>query len=157
MPFVATAISSLAFVVMGSIFFFLDLRVHEGVSFFKRRSVLRAGVAAPARILADKMLNKSVARTGTPRSAYAIDYEVLPPGAPPFRAHGVEVLTMLEDRANLQASRRGALDGTDVTVPVRFDPKSNVVVLVRADTAAYERDVEARRQEAKESLRKLNG
>jgi len=143
---------ALAFAVMGFIFFFIDLRVHGGVTIFKRRHVLRSGTSAPARILSDEMLDKRVVRFGALRSAYSIVYEVLPPGGQPFRAKGIEVMTLVEDNANLRAARRAALDGTGVTVQVRFDPQSHVVVLVRVDAKKWEREHEAARQKAKESL-----
>jgi hypothetical protein len=141
-----------AFAFVGSVLFFFDLRAHEGVTVFARRRVLRSGTAAPARILSDEMLDKSVVRFGTLPAAYSIVYEVLPPGEQPFRAKAIEVLTDVEHEANLRAGRGGASLGTDVSVRVKFDPKSHLVVLVRVDAKRWKKEQEAERRKATEAL-----
>ena len=136
---VATPLTLLAVV------FFYDRWMHEGVSFFTRRRVLRLGTAAPARILSVEMLTKTIAGASGFASASSIVYEVLPPGASPFRAKGIEVMTVAEETANLGAAR-------NVTVQVKFDPQSHLVVLVRTNTKKSKRDSEAARREAQDAL-----
>jgi hypothetical protein len=131
-------------------FFFHDLWMHEGVTVFKRRRALRSGTAAPARILSADMLDKTIGRLSGIAAAYSIVYEVLPPGAPPFRARGIEVMTLAEEDANLRGA--SALDGKGVTVHVKFDPQSHIVVLVRVDAKKLERQREAAKREAQDAL-----
>ena len=135
----ATPVTLIAF------FFFHDLWMHEGVTVFKRRRVLRSGTAAPARILSADMLNKTIGKLSGIAAAYSIVYEVLPPGAPPFRARGIEVMTFVEKDANVP-------DGASVTVQVRFDPRSHLVVLVRVDIKKWALAREAARRKAQDAL-----
>jgi hypothetical protein len=147
---VAVAFALVAF------FFFYDVWMHGGVTVFKRRSVLRSGTAAPARVVsADMQVNKSIKGWNGSASAYSIVYEVLPPGAPPFRAKGVEVMTLQEDNANLRAALRVAMDGTHPTVQVKFDPQSHLVVLVRVDAKKWQQQHDAAMREAREALQRL--
>jgi hypothetical protein len=133
-------------------FFFHDLWMYEGVTVFKRRRVLRSGTAAPARVLSVDVLDKAIGRLGGIASPYSIVYDVLPPGEQPFRAKGIEVMTDAEGDANLGAARGAALDGTDVTVQVKFDPESHLVVLVRVDAKKWKQKHEAARRKAQDAL-----
>jgi hypothetical protein len=142
---------SIPFAVIAFVFFH-DRWMHEGVTVFKRRGVLRSGTAAPARVLSTEALPKSYGRGSGATGAYSIVYEVLPPGAAPFRAKGVEVMTFVEEDANLSAARQPAQGGTGATVQVKFDPQSHLVVLVRVDAKKWERERAAAKQEAQNAL-----
>lgn len=118
--------------------FFIDLRLHEGVSWFTRRSVLRTGRAATAKVLSSSVLLRQTGRRYA--SAHSIVYEVLPEGEAPFRAKGIEVLTLSE------SVREGA------SVEVRFDAARKIVVLVRPDPAQVLAAREAARLEREKQL-----
>jgi hypothetical protein len=143
----------LVFSVIGAVFFCVDLWLHEGVSIFKRRRVLRSGMAAPALILSADSLGRSIGRGQGLSSAYSIVYEVLPTDAPPFRARGVEVLTSGEYNANIIGALQTALAGTSATVQVRVDPERKVIVLVRRGGAnRLEQEQRAAKRKAQDAL-----
>jgi hypothetical protein len=125
-----------------SINYWIDVRLHEGVSLFKRRRVLKNGTIAEATILSCEVLMKN---TGSRyRSAYSIVYEVHVPGGGCFRAKGIEVMLFSESTANRLS--------TGERVEVRYDSETRLVVLVRVDRKKVDRDREAARRAKEEKL-----
>ena len=122
--------------------YLIDYRLHEGVNYFRRRRVLKQGVAAKAKVLSSNILTKA---TGSRlKSAHSVIYEVSPPGAPAFRAKGIEVLFSSEVTAN------GLRDGQ--TVDVRYEPVDHIVVLVRIDPKQALLEREQKIKEKEEAL-----
>lgn len=122
--------------------YIIDVRLHEGVNMFRRRSVLKTGIEAPAQVLSSTMLMKA---TGSRlRSAYSVIYEVKPANAEPFRAKAIEVLFHSE------AANNNVREGQTVTV--RYDPADQVVVLVRVDGKQVLADREAALRKKEEAL-----
>jgi hypothetical protein len=122
--------------------YWFDRRLHDGVSVFKRRRVLRRGIAADATILSSTMTMRT---TGSRfKAAYSIVYEVHPSGAPPFRAKGIEVMYFSESNDNrLDANER---------VRVRYDPDDHTVVIVRVDRKKVQREREQAQRAREEAL-----
>jgi hypothetical protein len=97
----------LVFSVIGAAFFCVDLWLHEGVSIFKRRRVLRSGMAAPALILSADSLGRGIGRGQGLSSAYSIVYEVLPTDAPvPCERRRGSHRRRIRSRLRLGARRR---------------------------------------------------
>jgi hypothetical protein len=124
--------------------FLLDLRAHEGVSYFKRRRVLRQGLEAKANVLSSNILLKSTGRRH--EVIYSVVYEVAAVAEPPFRAKGCEVMYLSDP--NARRLREGS------SVEVRYDPADHTVVLVRIDTRTGRRDREAALRAREEELLK---
>jgi hypothetical protein len=132
----------LAISVPIAISYSLDRNAHEGVDWFARRRVLRSGQAADAKVLSSElMVGKNVG--GNHGGAYSIVYEVMPPGDAPFRKKATEVMYFSEARANLEVGR---------IVQVRFDPETQVVVLVRVSAESARAQADAERREREERL-----
>jgi hypothetical protein len=137
----------LAIGLLLGIFYRLDLRLHEGVSVFKRRRVLRRGIEADATILSSTMSMRTTLSRFT--DAYSNVYEVHPSGAPPFRAKGIEVMSFSESSDNrLEQNGR---------VRVRYDPDDHTVVIVRVDRQKVQREREQAQRAREEALLRGGG
>lgn len=127
-------------------FYVKDLRAREGVSFFKRRRVLRSGVAADATVLSSSPLERS---TGDFETAYYSNvYEVPAPDGSTFRARGIEEMPTAFGMAGFGG---GAFDlKAGETVAVRYDPADHTTVMVNP----YQKMNNAQRvREAQERVR----
>ena len=138
----------LLFGVMFTINFFKDLRAHEGVSMFKRRRVLKSGVAANATVLSSSRLERD---TGVMESAYYSNvYEVGGPGGELFRAKGIE-----EMPTGLAVSGYLSLDlKVGETVAVKYDLVDHTIVMVNPFVKQHEAEREnAQRERTREDER----
>jgi hypothetical protein len=127
--------------------YWLDRRLHDGVSVFKRRRVLHRGIAADATILSSSMTMRTTAFYL--KDAYANVYEVHPSGAPPFRAKGIEVMSFSESNDNRM--------NVHERVSVRYDPDDHTVVLVRVDRKKARREREEAQRAREEALLRGEG
>lgn len=125
-----------------AVFYWMDLRAHEGVSVLRRRRVARSGVAASARVVSCSPITTGP-MWGGGKLPHSLVYEVEPTGEPPFRARGIEMLSTADRAENLENGK---------PVRVRFDPADRTIVLVRADRAQVERDEEAARRAREAAL-----
>jgi hypothetical protein len=132
------------FVTVGFILlvsYLVDRRAHEGIDVFRRRSVLRNGQLAQATVLSSTML---MTGTGSKfNAAYSIVYEVHPLNGPPFRTRAIETMYYSEHSNNISVG---------ATVNVRFDPKDNLVVLVRIKEDKVRSEEDARRRAREDAL-----
>lgn len=115
---IACSIVPIALVI--AISYFVDKHAHDGVSALQRRRVRRDGIAADATVISEEILTRGGSRYSL---AYSLVYEIRTPDATTVRAKGIEILYSTERSVN------NILPGAHVQV--RFDPATNIAVLVR--------------------------
>jgi hypothetical protein len=153
------------FVVGDLVYKFLqDRRIHEGVSSFKRRRVLRSGVAANATVLSSLRIERKTSgmevlsepATGNPfgTAYYSNVYEVVTPSGETFRAKGIEKMPTDSGKVSRHACRHFELQPGE-TVAVKYDPVDRTIVLVNPEQKLHEAwRLDAAADRAKEDARR---
>lgn len=150
-------VGGIVVVVIACVFlssFVKDRRAHEGVSWFKRRRVLRSGIAAEATVLSSSRLDEQASDLED-MAYFSNVYEIpAPPGGESFRVRGIE--QMPTDPPSGYAGSALYLEPGEKAA-VKYDPVDRIVVMVNPFQKLQRLQQEAaERRQVVERVRKAN-